>query len=194
MFLMFGGLTQVGPRFCMNPIKIFSGSFGGQTLYENPFYVSPNTVSSLFYCSLPYPPEDLEDQTKVIVLNCIIGFLLHHFRLYWAPGLTRHLQKMYVTDTRHCQTCTQDWGSFQLMLLLRIAEIRHQCPLDCKTWKLRTTTHTQEIDWIWQERSRDKRKKAGKYAKKVKAKQRRKAHLDINQTEPSELANVWDEE
>jgi hypothetical protein len=87
MFLMFGGLTQVGPRFCMNPIKIFSGSFGGQTLYENPFYVSPNT-----------------------------------------------------------------------------------------------------------ERSRDKRKKAGKYAKKVKAKQRRKSHLDINQTEPSELANVWDEE
>ncbi|CAM6009456.1 unnamed protein product [Sphagnum balticum] len=80
-------LIEVGPRFCMNPIKIFSGSFGGQTLYENPFYVSPNT-----------------------------------------------------------------------------------------------------------ERSRDKRKKAGKYAKKVKAKQRRKAHLDINQTEPNELANVWDEE
>jgi len=101
---------------------------------------------------------------------------------------------MYVTDTRCCQAYTLDWGSFQLMLLLRIAEIGHQCPLDCKSWKLRTTTHTQEIDWIWQERSRDKRKKAGKYAKKVKAKQRRKAHLDINQTEPSELANVWDEE
>jgi len=93
MFLMFGGLTQVGPRFCMNPIKIFSGSFGGQTLYENPFYVSPNTVSSLFYCSLPYPPEDLEDQTKVIVLNCILGFLLHHSRLYWAPGLTDTCKK-----------------------------------------------------------------------------------------------------
>ena len=32
----------------MNPIKIFSGSFGGQTLFENPFYVSPNTVSETF--------------------------------------------------------------------------------------------------------------------------------------------------
>ena len=32
----------------MNPIKIFSGSFGGQTLYENPFYVSPNLVSILY--------------------------------------------------------------------------------------------------------------------------------------------------
>lgn len=36
--------VQVGPRFCLNPIKIFGGSFGGPTLYENPFYVSPNQV------------------------------------------------------------------------------------------------------------------------------------------------------
>lgn len=35
---------QVGPRFCLNPIKIFGGSFGGPTLYENPFYVAPNQV------------------------------------------------------------------------------------------------------------------------------------------------------
>uniref|UniRef100_A0A453NZ77 Uncharacterized protein n=1 Tax=Aegilops tauschii subsp. strangulata TaxID=200361 RepID=A0A453NZ77_AEGTS len=37
-------LVEVGPRFCLNPIKIFGGSFGGPTLYENPFYVSPNQV------------------------------------------------------------------------------------------------------------------------------------------------------
>lgn len=40
-------LVEVGPRFCLNPIKIFGGSFGGQTLYENPFYVSPNQIRSL---------------------------------------------------------------------------------------------------------------------------------------------------
>ncbi|XP_047946347.1 ribosome biogenesis protein BRX1 homolog 1-like [Salvia hispanica] len=40
-------LIEVGPRFCLNPIKIFSGSFGGPTLYENPFYVSPNTIRSM---------------------------------------------------------------------------------------------------------------------------------------------------
>ncbi|KAL8087798.1 hypothetical protein AgCh_037806 [Apium graveolens] len=39
-------LVEVGPRFCLNPIKIFGGSFGGQTLYENPFYVSPNQIRS----------------------------------------------------------------------------------------------------------------------------------------------------
>ena len=35
---------QVGPRFCLNPIKIFGGSFGGPTWYENPYYISPNQV------------------------------------------------------------------------------------------------------------------------------------------------------
>ncbi|XP_021724560.1 ribosome biogenesis protein BRX1 homolog 1-like isoform X2 [Chenopodium quinoa] len=40
-------LTEVGPRFCLNPIKIFGGSFGGPTLYENPFYISPNQIRSL---------------------------------------------------------------------------------------------------------------------------------------------------
>ncbi|CAH9083972.1 unnamed protein product [Cuscuta europaea] len=40
-------LVEVGPRFCLNPIKIFGGSFGGPALYENPFYVSPNQIRSL---------------------------------------------------------------------------------------------------------------------------------------------------
>eukprot|EP00794_Sanderia_malayensis_P008171 gene8171-9047_t len=35
-------LTEIGPRFVLNPIRIFSGSFGGPTLYQNPHYVSPN--------------------------------------------------------------------------------------------------------------------------------------------------------
>ena len=35
-------LIEIGPRFVLNPIRIFSGSFGGQTLYANPRYESPN--------------------------------------------------------------------------------------------------------------------------------------------------------
>ena len=37
-------LVEVGPRVCLQPIKIFAGSFGGPVLYENPAYVSPNKV------------------------------------------------------------------------------------------------------------------------------------------------------
>uniref|UniRef100_K3X086 Brix domain-containing protein n=1 Tax=Globisporangium ultimum (strain ATCC 200006 / CBS 805.95 / DAOM BR144) TaxID=431595 RepID=K3X086_GLOUD len=35
-------LIEIGPRFVITPIRIFDGSFGGQTLYQNPRYVSPN--------------------------------------------------------------------------------------------------------------------------------------------------------
>ncbi len=38
-------VPPVGPRFVLNPIKVFEGSFGGATLYENPRYITPNTVS-----------------------------------------------------------------------------------------------------------------------------------------------------
>ncbi|KAJ9601757.1 hypothetical protein L9F63_000049 [Diploptera punctata] len=36
-----GALAEIGPRFVLNPIKIFDGSFGGEALWENPRYVSP---------------------------------------------------------------------------------------------------------------------------------------------------------
>ncbi|XP_074473585.1 ribosome biogenesis protein BRX1 homolog [Sebastes fasciatus] len=35
-------LVEVGPRFVLNLIKIFQGSFGGPTLFENPEFTSPN--------------------------------------------------------------------------------------------------------------------------------------------------------
>ncbi|WWC73756.1 uncharacterized protein I206_107728 [Kwoniella pini CBS 10737] len=34
-------LVEIGPRFVLNPIRIFEGSFGGSTLYSNPEFISP---------------------------------------------------------------------------------------------------------------------------------------------------------
>lgn len=51
--------VQVGPRFCLNPIKIFGGSFGGPTLYENPFYVSPNQVRKVLSFLLRFECKSL---------------------------------------------------------------------------------------------------------------------------------------
>lgn len=42
-----GELVEIGPRMVLNPIRIFSGSFCGETLYKNTKYVTPNTVRSL---------------------------------------------------------------------------------------------------------------------------------------------------
>ena len=39
-------LVEIGPRFVLDPIRIFAGSFGGQTLYQNPHFVSPNAIRS----------------------------------------------------------------------------------------------------------------------------------------------------
>ncbi|XP_044003993.1 ribosome biogenesis protein BRX1 homolog [Aphidius gifuensis] len=36
-----GGLAEIGPRFVLNPVKIFAGSFGGETIWDNPKYISP---------------------------------------------------------------------------------------------------------------------------------------------------------
>ncbi|KDO74124.1 hypothetical protein CISIN_1g020495mg [Citrus sinensis] len=52
-------LVEVGPRFCLNPIKIFGGSFGGPTLYENPFYVSPNQVRKVLSFLLHFERKSL---------------------------------------------------------------------------------------------------------------------------------------
>lgn len=40
-------LVEIGPRFVLDPVKIISGSFGGPTLWENPNFITPNTVRSL---------------------------------------------------------------------------------------------------------------------------------------------------
>ncbi|XP_046421230.1 ribosome biogenesis protein BRX1 homolog [Neodiprion fabricii] len=36
-----GALAEIGPRFVLNPVKIFTSSFGGETLWNNPYYISP---------------------------------------------------------------------------------------------------------------------------------------------------------
>jgi ribosome biogenesis protein BRX1 len=42
-------LVEIGPRFVLDPIRVFRGSFGGQTLYQNPNFVSPNETRALQY-------------------------------------------------------------------------------------------------------------------------------------------------
>jgi ribosome biogenesis protein BRX1 len=37
-------LMEIGPRFVMNIISVFAGSFGGEILYKNPDYITPNQV------------------------------------------------------------------------------------------------------------------------------------------------------
>eukprot|EP00941_MAST-03F_sp_MAST-3F-sp1_P002250 g2250.t1 len=40
-------LVEIGPRFCLDIVRIFAGSFGGTTIYQNFAYASPNAVRRL---------------------------------------------------------------------------------------------------------------------------------------------------
>merc|ERR1712083_1294465 len=42
-----GSLAEIGPRMVLNPIKVFEGSFCGQTLWENPKYVTPTAKRAM---------------------------------------------------------------------------------------------------------------------------------------------------
>ncbi len=42
-----GSLAEIGPRFVLNPIKVFESSFSGQTLWDNPKYVTPTAHRSM---------------------------------------------------------------------------------------------------------------------------------------------------
>lgn len=37
-------LVEIGPRMVLTPIRIFEGSFGGPTVFDNPEYISPAAV------------------------------------------------------------------------------------------------------------------------------------------------------
>lgn len=42
-----GSLVEIGPRFCLNLIKIFDGPFSGAVIYTNPHYIAPNKARRL---------------------------------------------------------------------------------------------------------------------------------------------------
>lgn len=42
-------LIEIGPRFCLMPIKIFDGTMGGEALWQNEKYITPSKLRSRKY-------------------------------------------------------------------------------------------------------------------------------------------------
>ena len=42
-------MIEIGPRFCLLPIKAFEGSMGGDALWQNADYISPSKQRSKKY-------------------------------------------------------------------------------------------------------------------------------------------------
>jgi ribosome biogenesis protein BRX1 len=57
-------LVEIGPGFVLNPIRIFCGSFGGQTLFQNPDFVLPNKICSMEKKRKGMPYEQRKESQK----------------------------------------------------------------------------------------------------------------------------------
>ena len=42
-------LIEIGPRFCLQPIKAFDGIMGGEALWQNPNFITPSKLRSKKY-------------------------------------------------------------------------------------------------------------------------------------------------
>jgi ribosome biogenesis protein BRX1 len=43
-------MIEIGPRFTLQPIKMFGGSIGGEALWQNTKYITPSRVRSKVFC------------------------------------------------------------------------------------------------------------------------------------------------
>ena len=59
-------LVEMGPRFVLDPIRMFAGSLGGPTLFSNGSYVSPNAVRSARKRKAGIKFEDRQEAKKVV--------------------------------------------------------------------------------------------------------------------------------
>lgn len=55
-------LIEIGPRLCLNPIKAFDGSMGGETLWQNPAFITPTRSRSKKFSSFQKKRDYKEKQ------------------------------------------------------------------------------------------------------------------------------------
>ncbi|XP_067028761.1 ribosome biogenesis protein BRX1 homolog [Acropora muricata] len=61
-----GSLLEIGPRFVLNLIRVFDGSFGGATLFQNPRYQSPNQYRQMIRKQAAFRYRDRVDSRMAL--------------------------------------------------------------------------------------------------------------------------------
>lgn len=57
-------LIEIGPRFALNPIKLFDGSMGGETLWQNPNFITPTKQRSKKFAEFERRRDHKEKQKE----------------------------------------------------------------------------------------------------------------------------------
>lgn len=57
-------LIEIGPRFTLQPVKVFDSSFGGKALWQNKDYITPNRLRSKNYQDYLSKRDDKADRKR----------------------------------------------------------------------------------------------------------------------------------
>jgi len=57
-------MIEIGPRFCLHPIKIFSESMGGEALWQNPEFIAPTKLRSKKFIEFSRKRDDKQERKK----------------------------------------------------------------------------------------------------------------------------------
>lgn len=90
-----GSLVEIGPRFVLNLMKIFQGSFGGPTLYENPDFRSPNMVK--IHCTIAEVTINVPD-ILMFLHRTFLCMLLQHRREMRLAAAAKVREKQMVKE------------------------------------------------------------------------------------------------
>lgn len=75
-----GALAEIGPRFVLNPVKIFSGSFGSDTLWDNPHYISPAKVIHSYFI---FNDDALFDLFLYYIFVLFLYYYYYYYKLLY---------------------------------------------------------------------------------------------------------------
>lgn len=89
---------EIGPRFVLNIIKLFQGSFGGPTLYENPGFKSPNMVKSSA-CYDKFQVSDVIQRYSTWLIHCTFRY----FASFHTPQHRREIRLAAAARVREKQ-------------------------------------------------------------------------------------------
>lgn len=57
-------MIEIGPRFCLHPIKIFDESLGGKALWQNKDYIAPTKLRSKKFIEFSKKRDDKAERKR----------------------------------------------------------------------------------------------------------------------------------
>lgn len=64
-------MVEIGPRFCLNPVKILDGCMSGETIWQNENFITPNALRSKKYANYTNRLDAKDKRKKKLKSNVL---------------------------------------------------------------------------------------------------------------------------